>query len=347
MVTNQAPRLAFNAGVRPYIGLLVINLFFFFYILSQTIHVADVPSYSIPVLRASKTREKKSVSRQEVVEDHDAEQKRAMDVESVKTNLLRRDQIINESVRILHQFQNVVNQVPAKYLPQKNWSHFPDIWIVGFPKAGTSQLYQLLTHHPAMQAFHHIKELCMDNNIWLDYSQPNEKLYASLYSFHEFMNINMSKAVTTRKKLTVNACLNSKETLLNYMYIQKHYHNASSYLDHIKLIILLRDPADLLYSRFNFFSNPSVDRIDERPVKSWSYELLDYRSPELFHEFLVSGKKTIYGTLQQIFLNDLFVSVASWMHLVGRKKLLMIKSEDISSEARDDMQNFKCLNYEG
>jgi hypothetical protein len=90
-----------------------------------------------------------------------------------------------------------------------------------------------------------------------------------------------------------------------------------------------------------------VDRIDERPVKSWSYELLDYRSPELFHEFLVSGKKTIYGTLQQIFLNDLFVSVASWMHLVGRKKLLMIKSEDISSEARDDMQNFKCLNYEG
>jgi hypothetical protein len=247
------------------------------------------PSYCFPVLRASGKREE---------DGKDAAKKKAIDLESAKQHRIQRNQIVEESVRELNQFQRVVNQIPHKYLPLKHWNHFPDIWILGFPKAGTSQLYQLLTHHPALQAFHRTKEFCMDNNMWLDYSQPNEKLYASLYSYHEFMNSNMSKPVSTRKKLTVNACLNSKETLLNYMYIQKHYLNASSDLGEMKFIITFRDPADLLYSMFNFFTNPSVDVIGRRPVQTWSYELLDYRSPELFHELLVSGNKTLYGKLQ-------------------------------------------------
>jgi hypothetical protein len=281
------------------------------------------PSYSFPVLRASGKREE---------DGKDAAKKKAIDLESAKQHRIQRNQIVEESVRELNQFQRVVNKIPHKYLPLKHWNHFPDIWILGFPKAGTSQLYQLLTHHPALQAFHRTKEFCMDNNMWLDYSQPNEKLYASLYSYHEFMNSNMSKPVSTRKKLTVNACLNSKETLLNYMYIQKHYLNASSDLGEMKFIITFRDPADLLYSMFNFFTNPSVDVIGRRPVQTWSYELLDYRSPELFHELLVSGNKTLYGKLQRFFLNGWFVSVVSWMHLVGRENLLVIKNEDMIPE---------------
>jgi len=127
-------------------------------------------------------------------------------LENLKENRIRREQIISHSVSLLNTLEHLVNQTPAKYFPLQHWNHSPDIWIVGFVKSGTSQLYQILTHHPELQPFHHKrKEFCMDQTHLLNYSMPNDKLYASLYTFHEFIhnNLSMPEVSTTKRKQTV------------------------------------------------------------------------------------------------------------------------------------------------
>jgi len=300
------------------IGLFVIGLFFWVSLFCATIHVAHLPSFSI-------RRVRDKVSRLELLEGQ-------MELEITKQNRIGREQILNFSISILNTLEDIVNHTPAKYIPPQHWNHFPDIWIVGLAKAGTSQLYQILTHHPEMQAFHDNKEFCMDNKRMLNYSLPNEQLYASLYSFHDFMNNNMSRSISTKKNRTINACLNLKETLLHYMYIQKYYYNASSYLDHKKIIIIIRDPADLLFSIFNFFSIPEMDVIGDRTEKTWSSESLDYRSPELFHEFILSGNKSVSGRRLLFDLRQWIVTSLTWMYLAGRENVLVIKNEDMVPE---------------
>ncbi len=317
--------------------------------------MADKPSYSIPVLRSSGSIEEESgVSRRESVEDRDdAAKKRAMDLESAKQNRIQREQIVENSLGTLHHFERLVNQTPAQFFPPQHWHNFPDVWILGYAKAGTSQLYKILTHHPELQAFNPRKEFCMDPGGRLNYSQPNEKLYSSLYSFHEFMNSNISKQVSAKKKLTVNACLNIEEMFLQYMYIRKYYFNASSYLGHKKFIIMVRDPADLLFSPYNFFSIPSFDIIGERLIASWSYESLDYRSPELFHELIVSGSKSLHGKSLMGNLGGLFVLPFTWIHLVGHENLLVLKNEDMLPETIDrrgglieQLSRFLCIDQD-
>lgn len=349
MVTCQTSRLGVNCSniknkvYKNYVfltlGLLVLSLFYWMCLYSQTVHVAHVPTNSITTVLlepagASKSREeKRGVSSQGLVEGRDdAAKKRAMDLESAKKNIVQRDQIINDSVRELNQIHHVVNHTPAKYFPLQHWNHFPDIWIVCCFKAGTSQLFRLLTHHPNLQAFHPSKEFCMDNKRLLDYSQPNEELYASLYAFHSFMNINMTQPDIISKKKKVTACLRREQDWLNYLYIQKFYFNSSEYLKTRKFIIIVRDPADLLFSMFNFWSQPTFDVAGERQFKTWAYEHLDYRSPELFHELIVSGNKTLYGrSLKDNFVAS-FGSFLSWIHLVGRENVLVIKNEDLLPE---------------
>jgi hypothetical protein len=317
---------------------MVLSLFPWMYFYSQTVHVANVPTMTVLLRASAVSREEESgVSSQELAEIvENAAKKRAMDLESVKQNIIHREQIMNNSAARLHKFEHLVNQTPAQYFPPLHWNHFPDIWILGCAKAGTSQLYQILTHHPDLQAFNPLKEFCMDPSHRLNYSQPNEKLFSSLYSFHEFMNRNISNQVSASKKLTVNACLYQNENLLHYIYIQKYYLNASTFRNRKKFIIIVRDPADLLFSLFNFFSIPSLDSIGERQIASWSYEFLDYRSPELFHELVVSGNKSLYGRILIDFLEECFGQFLTWIHLVGRENVLIIRNEDMIPEAIDN-----------
>jgi len=69
--------------------------------------------------------------------------------------------------------------------------------------------------------------------------------------------------------------------------------------------------------------------IDNRTVPSWSSELIDYRSPGLFHEFILSGNKSFFGRRLHGVLNDFFGLLVSWMDLVGRENFLVIKNEDM------------------
>lgn len=347
MVTGQSPRLGFDVGsssnvyskfLRLSISLVVVSIFFWMYLFSQTFPVTHTPTDTIQtVMRASGSRERERGFSAVSVEGRvDAANKRAMDVESAKQNQMQRELIMNQSASIILTFEHLVDQTPAKYLPPQEWNHSPDIWILGCAKSGTSQLYQILTHHQELQAFHPRKEFCMDPSRLLNYSKPNDELYSSLYFFHEFMNSNISKPISNRKKLTVNGCLHSRENFLHYMYMQKYFHNASSYLAQKKFIIIVRDPADLLYSNFNFFSIPSLDLIGNRPVVSWSYELLDYRTPELFHELLVSGNKSLCGKRMLASLLACFVLFPTWMHLVGHENVLVLKNEDMFPEVIDN-----------
>lgn len=113
MVTNQARRSVFNVGssnkdycssFRLTIGLCVISVFLFVYLSFQTIHVADKPSYSIPVLRSSgSTEDEVGVSCRESVEALTVLKQQLMPlpcVEQVREAILN-DKQLNEASKAL------------------------------------------------------------------------------------------------------------------------------------------------------------------------------------------------------------------------------------------------------
>jgi len=159
MMTRPAPLLRFkvnssnkvdNYCVFLSIGLMVFSLFFWMFLYSQTVHVAEVSTKSIqtvPVLRASQStnrEEESGMSRQESVEDRDdAAKKRDMDLESTKQNRIQSEFIINNSASLLHKSEHLVNQTPAQYRavilagPHKTGSSSIQSNLYSWSKAGS------------------------------------------------------------------------------------------------------------------------------------------------------------------------------------------------------------------
>ena len=109
-----------------------------------------------------------------------------------------------------------VQQSP--YAPWKNFSYnsFAHLSILGFPKAGTSQLFQLLSTHPHAAPLFKRKEFCIDHGHFLDYtdlSQYNNlvdqndtlfKLQRKLWRYHKHALAKRSSLPTVISRMVAN-----------------------------------------------------------------------------------------------------------------------------------------------
>jgi hypothetical protein len=220
----------------------------------------------------------------------------------------------------------------SQFEPKEEWkySHYADINIVGLPKAGTSHLYQLLVSHPSLVPFHRVrKEFCLPFKDRPGVVSP-ENLAQVLYE----MNMKIKEWPSpSMKKRTVNGCIAWDK---NYPQRQYLYGNDPTSTKKIqeaggdKHILLLRDPADWLWSAYNFWHFAGFD--DRDPTKNdWTTEGLHYRSPELFHELLLAGDR--FPAMKN-FLTEL-VRTLRMNHDIAKEsvaEVLVLKMEDFAPD---------------
>ena len=220
-----------------------------------------------------------------------------------------------------------------RYVPDPEWRNtsFPDIWIGGIGKAGTTHLYDLLVGHRDVVAFHEgVKEFCSTKSYGTSFRWDHkwdkracskdlteEKLVVQkhLAEYHrEHHEIHRDES-----RLTVNGCLNEADPDLHYRYLQPE--------KSIKFIITLRDPADLMWSSFNYFF---LQDIDIEYFRKHPHEPEKYRTPSLFHDIVAAGTVTKVGVsyLERRRLKTVTIP-RRLIKMVGRENVVFVKNEDM------------------
>lgn len=171
------------------------------------------------------------------------------------------------------------------------------------------------------------KEWCLDNNWKLDYSKDvhDTDIRKMLFRYHsdiESLTKRAQKESGREDIVTINGCVNPRELRWHIDYVRP---------EGVKFIILLRDPADLLWSAFNFWHNNDLDRSQLLPG-AWTDGASDYRSPELFHELVLAEKKLLGSNI--IYTStDMYTYIdfatKGVVEMVGRSNVLFLKSEDM------------------
>jgi hypothetical protein len=245
---------------------------------------------------------------------------------------------------------NLIDHHPAlallkpEYRPAPEWTKqniLPDISIIGLAKAGTSQLYHIWTHHAAATPFNAgTKEYCMrlpaplmDPGSWAN-DDRRLQLQKGLYDWHRNLYAQSIQRQSANKKKTINGCLSEHEVWLSVHYLNATVRGVPNPVDgntkqQPKYILLLRDPADLLWGIWNYWVDMGLDTKLDTPG-SWATRDLHYRSPELFHELVLSAHKTkggdrlVNGLRRQSVTNG-----RRLVALVGRDNVLFLRNEDM------------------
>lgn len=187
-----------------------------------------------------------------------------------------------------------------------------DYNIVGAAKAGTSQLYRILAGHADVQPWHRDKEHCFSRGLDLATLSP-EDLRFELLRFHR----TEYRKHTNVTKQTVNGCIWFHDITLTWQYLQPRQ---------AKYLYLFRDPAEWLWAVWNFWQQDSMDIVYRGG--GWADADQHYRSPELFHEFVVSRGKTRGGQTLLRNLDELTRNAIRLKHMAG-EKALFLKNEDM------------------
>lgn len=91
---------------------------------------------------------------------------------------------------------------------------------------------------------------------------------------------------------TVNGCLDAPNVFMQmqYLFESDTFNLQRLKRRKIKVVFLLRDPTDWLWSAWNFWTNKKGPEDNFHPaVNDWASAPLQFRSPELFYEYMLAG----------------------------------------------------------
>ena len=199
---------------------------------------------------------------------------------------------------------------------------YPDINVVGLPKAGSTALYALLAAHPRISPLDDQKEYCARN--WLN-RMSDERWCVEV----------SARCAMARTALVVNGCLAINEHIEMARRLQSR---------RARFIVAVRDPADWLWSWWNYFLDEN-DAISSHglcpgaadPVAcvraSTHVSESTFRPASYFHELVASNGKlknsakyTEDGIIRAMEISRLI----ELKRLVGTR-LLVVKTEAMYS----------------
>lgn len=247
-----------------------------------------------------------------------------------KHKSVRRIDILRE--RTFQMFQGDGVQSMPQYRPKPEWrvkedgtgGSFPSLNVVGQIKTGTSQLYNILnTHQDVVSIPKDEKEHCATDHHGR--KMPAQDLYEyTMFQWHDFYYRHKPKSSSVRQH-QVNGCLVISDLERRYAY---NLPAADT-----KFFYLLRDPADWAWAAYNFFCSENFE--DFAPDDNWVNATLHYRSPEAFHELILSGGKLKYDRLYDLRMNSVR-TLRRLRALVGEDNLIVLKNEDLQPHRIQD-----------
>jgi hypothetical protein len=136
--------------------------------------------------------------------------------------------------------------------------------------------------------------------------------------------------------LSVNACLDTVTTMMMRQYLGRTLNS--------KVIFLVRDPADWLWSSYNFWTYSRHMDLLNSTTRDWTAAPRQYRSPELFHQMLLAGADRFGPTAELIGklrdrINNLFSRVIAAAAAAADQEnnntasnILVVKTEDMEPD---------------
>ena len=190
----------------------------------------------------------------------------------------------------------------------------PDFQIAGMPKSGTSQMHLILGTHLGVHPL--AKE-------WCPKGPDSMQGYAR----------NVTAAIRGRRMLqpgikTASACINVEKALWYYEWVKEH--SRQPLPNTPKFMYLMRDPAELLWASWNFWTTGGD--VDKRLPSRWTSKD-SFRTPEYFHS-IIEAEGRIYGSfnLTQSYLHDRVYFLDALDKLIaaaGRSNVLIVNSRDL------------------
>lgn len=198
---------------------------------------------------------------------------------------------------------------------------YPAIMITGYPKCGTSAIFDLIAHHPATKAVGaRGKENCRR------FVETDETGALSRWWYLKTLK---KEFYTSKDKYLVDGCI---YTQFN-MKINSLLKNPRTVY-----IVIIRDYANFLWSYYNYWCKKGYD--DNCGSGNWAIAGVHKRTPDLFHNILLQGNnatnplptidpckdsKTFFRT----YLETLWKQIPKHMTIVVANELLETYPEEV------------------
>ncbi len=189
----------------------------------------------------------------------------------------------------------------------------PELNVIGNLKTGTSQLYNIFATHKEVAAIQgDDKEHCPSDHY--GEKETNEASYEfALYAWHKYYVDNRVSG-----KRQVNGCVSIAD------FERRVAYNPPP--NTAKFFVLLRDPADWAWAAYNFWCDESWEEFDD---DNWVDASIHYRSPEIFHEVILSGGKLkAFALISELRENSIHL-LRQAQALVGKDNLIVLRNEDL------------------
>ena len=224
----------------------------------------------------------------------------------------------------------------------------PYFYIAGFPRSGTTALFNLISHHPQFT------EPAYKEVHWLTHSEFDPTFPNNLKSVMRYIYHFHAAAREIEQNANLVTCDASASTLWDVFF---HSPNQISgcetplLLSHIlpgaKYVVLLRDPVERLYSEF-WYRCKSDNRVQR----------LMRNGPRMFHK-AVQNSLDLFVTCQLHYLPSqclylwqkevershcdyvklhtslYYLHIIKWFSVIPRKQFLFIKSEDLFDDPQE------------
>ena len=224
----------------------------------------------------------------------------------------------------------------------------PQVYFIGFPKCGSTQLYNMMTRHPQL-----IGGMNKEPHWWTRFPFvdrfPHNALAIVSYLFHYQ---DASTYIESHPKaLTIDASQSTIwDTQTQDLCIMPSL--ISSIVPGAKYIVIMREPVSRLYSDFaylcerfwerNHFQNVPEDYLKSAPSMFHSAveaEIKDFKnclktSPlDVCTHYAVRGREEVTGCGRaRLGISLYYVHVARWLKVIPRAKLLFLRTEGLARD---------------
>lgn len=223
-----------------------------------------------------------------------------------------------------------------------NTTCLPSTHIIGFPRCGSTYLYQLLSKHPDMR---HARE--KEPHFWTKFPLENQiyDTYSFLTYLANFVGDNLS--TDTRKKVSV---MDASASTIWYTQRLDDLCAVPKFLKHLtpkaKFIVLMRNPVDQLYSDFWHFTlncDASVlEKVKRDVMKKAFYSLIKREMKRLeecmvddgigkcIHNNLLIAGSALRGCKKiRLGISIYVVFIKRWLKFFNSEQFLFIRLEDL------------------
>ena len=190
---------------------------------------------------------------------------------------------------------------------------YPDIFLAGAPKAGTTTLFDMLNEHPLIQGANN-KEPAFYMDADSPHNQANlsnpQKSYQAFFApfVESALHLDGSTQTMYQKGLAKELAISSLKP---------------------KFIFILRDPAERIYSSFNYTAN-NLASIEGISFEAYQELLLSDRLNDL--KPFCKNERAFYSMSHELKFSQYHTFLSMWQKVLGKDQFLVLTFEQLKSD---------------